>query len=79
MIITAINEIKKIVVTIIIKSSKYSIKLNVIYMTKKNISRTIRRVLNTQNMKKTKLLRRKNEKSSNLMFVVTTLKLKLRK
>ena len=35
-IITAINEIEKIVIMIITKSLKYSIKLNIIYVTKKN-------------------------------------------
>ena len=37
-ITTTINEIEKVVVIIIIKSSKHSIKSNVIYVTKKNTS-----------------------------------------
>ena len=40
-IIIIISEIEKIVATITIKSSKHSIKLNVIHVTRKNISRTI--------------------------------------
>ena len=39
----------------------------------------IRRVLNSLNIKKTKLSRRKNKKNLNLMFVVIILKLKLQK
>ena len=40
-IITTINEIEKIVAMIIIKSSKHSIKSNVIHVTKKNTSQII--------------------------------------
>ena len=58
-ITTIINEIEKIVATIIIKSSKHSIKSNVIHVTKKNISRMIRRVSNTQNIKKNEIVAKK--------------------
>ena len=78
-IAAVISEIEKIVVTIIIKSLKHSIKLNVTYAMKKNISQTIQRVLNMSNDKKTKSSRERDEKSLNLMLVVTALKLKLRK
>ena len=78
-IIIIINKIEKIVAMIIIKSLKHLIKLNVIHVTKKNISSMIQRVLSTSNIKKMKSSRKRDEKSLNLMFVVTTLKLKLRK
>ena len=38
---------------------KHSIKLNVIHVTKKNISRMIRRVLSTQNIKKNEIVAKK--------------------
>ena len=56
---TIINEIKKIVAMIIIKSSKYSIKLNIIHVTRKNTSRMIQRVSNTSNIKKNEIVAKK--------------------
>ena len=47
---------------ITIKSSKHSIKSNVIHVTKKNISRMIRRVSSTQNIKKNKIVAKKRRK-----------------
>ena len=47
-----INKIEEIVAMITIKSSKHSIKLNVIHVTKKNTSSMIRYVLNTSNIRK---------------------------
>ena len=44
---------------IIIKSSKHSIKSNVIHVTKKNISQMIRRVSNTLNIKKNEIVAKK--------------------
>ena len=61
-ITTIISEIEKIVAMITIKSSKHLIKLNVIHVTRKNTSRTIRRVLNTQNIKKNKIVAKKRRK-----------------
>ena len=58
-ITTTINEIEKIVAMITIKSSKYSIKSNVIHVTKKNTNRMIQRVLNTQNIKKNEIVAKK--------------------
>ena len=58
-IITAISEIEKIVAIITIKSSKYSIKSNVIHVTRKNTNRMIRRVSNTQNIKKNEIVTKK--------------------
>ena len=58
-IITIISEIEKIVAIITIKSSKHLIKSNVIYVTRKNISQMIRRVLNTQNIKKNEIVAKK--------------------
>ena len=58
-ITTIINKIEKIVVIIIIKSSKHSIKSNVIHVTKKNISQMIRRVLNMSNIKKNEIVAKK--------------------
>ena len=61
-ITTIINEIEKIVAIIIIKSSKHSIKSSVIHVTKKNINRMIRRVLNTSNIKKNEIVAKKKRK-----------------
>ena len=58
-ITTIISKIKKIVAMIIIKSSKHSIKLNVIHVTKKNTSQMIQRVSNTQNIKKNEIVAKK--------------------
>ena len=55
-ITTTINKIEEIVAMITIKSSKHSIKSNVIYVTKKNISQMIRRVSNTSNIKKNEIV-----------------------
>ena len=59
---TIINEIKKIVAMITIKSSKHSIKSNVIHVTKKNISQIIRRVSSTPNIKKNEIVAKKKRK-----------------
>ena len=61
-IIITINEIEKIVAMITIKSSKHLIKSNVIHVTKKNTSQMIRRVLNTQNIKKNEIVAKKKRK-----------------
>ena len=58
-IITTISEVEKIVTMIIIKSSKHSIKLNVIHVTKKNTSQMIRRVSNTSNIRKNEIVVKK--------------------
>ena len=58
-IITTISEIEKIIAIIIIKSSKHSIKSNVIHVTKKDISQIIRRILNTLNIKKNEIVAKK--------------------
>ena len=44
---------------IIIKSSKHLIKSSAIHVTRKNISRMIRRVSNTQNIKKNEIVAKK--------------------
>ena len=44
---------------ITIKSSKHSIKSNVIHVTKKNISQMIQRVSNTLNIKKNEIVAKK--------------------
>ena len=44
---------------ITIKSSKHSIKLSAIHVTKKNISQMIRRVSNTLNIKKNEIVAKK--------------------
>ena len=54
-----INKIKKIVVMIIIKSSKHSIKSNIIHMTKKNTSQIIRYISNTSNIRKNEIVAKK--------------------
>ena len=61
-ITTIVNEIEKIVTMITIKSSKHSIKSNAIHVTRKNISRTIRRASNTPNIKKNKIIAKKKQK-----------------
>ena len=61
-ITTIISEIEKIVAIITIKLSKHSIKSNVIHVTRKNISRIIRRVLNTQNIKKNEIVAKNKRK-----------------
>ena len=62
-ITTVINEIEKIVAMITIKSSKHSIKSNVIHVTKKDTSQMIRRVSNTSNIKKNEIIvKKKREK-----------------
>ena len=58
-ITTTISEIKKIVAIITIKLSKYSIKSNVIHVTKKNTSQIIQRVLNMLNIKKNEIVAKK--------------------
>ena len=58
-ITTIINEIKKIIAMIIIKSLKHSIKSNIIHVTKKNISQMIRHVSNTLNIKKNEIVAKK--------------------
>ena len=44
---------------IIIKSLKHSIKSNIIYVMKKNISQMIQRVLNTSNIRKNEIVAKK--------------------
>ena len=47
---------------ITIKSSKHSIKLNVIHVTKKNTSQMIRRVSNMSNIRKNEIVAKKRRK-----------------
>ena len=61
-ITTIISEVEEIVAMIIIKSSKYSIKSNVIHVTKKNTNQMIRRVLNTSNIRKNEIVAKKRQK-----------------
>ena len=61
-ITTTINEIEKIVAMITIKLSKYLIKSNVIYVTKKNTSQMIRRVSSTSNIRKNEIVAKKRRK-----------------
>ena len=60
-IIITISEIKKIVATIIIKLSKHSTKSSTTHVTRKNIDSMIRRVLNTSNDKKNKIVAKKKQ------------------
>ena len=61
-IIIIINEIKKIVAIITIRSSKHSIKSNIIHVMKKNISQMIQHVSNTSKLKKNKIITKKKRK-----------------
>ena len=76
---TIINEIEKIVAMIIIKLSKYLIKLNVIHVTKKNISRIIRRVLNTSNIKKNEIVAKKKREKFKFTICCHNIKIKIAK
>ena len=74
-----INEIEKIVAMIIIKSSKHSIKLSVIHVTKKNINRIIRRVSNTSNIKKNEIVAKKKRKKFKFDVYYYNIKIKIAK
>ena len=74
-----INEIEKIVAIIIIKSLKHSIKLNITYMTKKNISQMIRRVLSTSNIKKNEIVAKKRRKKFEFNVRRHSIKIKIAK
>ena len=64
---------------ITIKLLKHSIKLNVIHVTRKNISRTIRRVLNTQNIKKNKIVAKKKREKFKFNVCHHNIKIKIAK
>ena len=78
-IITTINEIEKIVAMITIKSSKHSIKSIVIYVTKKNISQIIQRVLNTSNIRKNEIVAKKRRKKFKFDVCRHNIKIKIAK
>ena len=78
-VITIINEIEKIIAIITIKSLKYSIKLSITYMTRKNISRIIRRVLNTLNIKKNEIVAKKRRKKFKSDIYCYNIKIKIAK
>ena len=78
-IITIINEIKKIVAMITIKSLKHSIKSNVIHVTKKNINQMIRRVLSTSNIRKNETVAKKKRKKFELNVCRHNIKIKIAK
>ena len=64
---------------ITIKSSKHSIKLNITYMTKKNINQMIRRVSNTLNIKKNKIIAKKRRKKFKFNVRRHNIKIKIAK
>ena len=64
---------------IIIKLSKHSIKLNVIHVTKKNISQIIRRVLNTSNIRKNKIVAKKRREKFEFNVCYYNIKIKIAK
>ena len=64
---------------IIIKSSKHLIKSNVIHVTRKNTSRMIRRVSNTQNIKKNKIVAKKRRKKFKFNIHRHNIKIKIAK
>ena len=64
---------------ITIKSLKYSIKLNVTHVTKKNTSQMIRRVSNTQNIKKNKIVAKKRREKLELDVRRHNIKIKIAK
>ena len=74
-----INEIEKVVAMITIKSSKHSIKSNVIYVTKKNISQMIQRVLNTLNIRKNEIVAKKRRKKLKFDVRRHSIKIKIAK
>ena len=78
-ITTIINEIEKIVATIIIKLLKHSTELNAIYATKRNISQTIQRVLNILNDKKNEIIARKRREKLKFNVRRHSIKIKIAK
>ena len=64
---------------IIIKSSKHSIKSNVIHVTRKDTNRMIRRVLSTQNIKKNKIVAKKRRKKFKFNIRRHNIKIKIAK
>ena len=64
---------------ITIKSSKHSIKSNVIHVTRKNISRTIRRVSNTQNIRKNEIVAKKRREKLEFNARRHSIKIKIAK
>ena len=64
---------------ITIKSLKHSIKLNVIHVTKKNISSIIRRILNTSNIKKNEIVAKKRRKKFKFNVCCHNIKIKITK
>ena len=64
---------------ITIKSSKHLIKSSVIHVTKKNISQMIRRVLNTSNIKKNKIVAKKRRKKFKFDIHCYNIKIKIAK
>ena len=78
-IIITINKIEKIIVMITIKSSKHSIKLNVVHVTRKDISRIIERISNTQNIKKNEIIAKKKRKKFKFNVRRHSIKIKIAK
>ena len=64
---------------ITIKSLKHSIKLNVTYVTKKNISQMIRRVLSTSNISKNEIVAKKKRKKFKFNVRRHNIKIKITK
>ena len=78
-ITAAINEIEKIVATIIIKLSKHSTKLSATHVTRKNIDLMIRRVLNTLNNKKNEIVAKKKREKFKFNVRRHSIKIKIAK
>ena len=78
-IITTINKVEKIVVIIIIKSSKHLIKSSVIHVTKKNINQIIRRVSNMLNIKKNEIVAKKRREKFEFNVYRYNIKIKIAK
>ena len=77
--ILIISEIEKIVAIIIIKSLKHLIKLNIIYVIKKNISQILQHVLNTLNIRKNEIIAEKKRKKFEFNICYHSIKIKIAK
>ena len=78
-IIIIINEIEKVVAMITIKSSKHSIKLSAIHVTKKNRNQMIQYVSNTLNIKKNEIVTKKKWKKFEFNVRHHNIKIKITK